>query len=62
MGRKAGTWLQTTNNITIMGTDRNMPGMPQTAPQNANDKMIPNADSRNARPIIKGSMTLPLMN
>jgi hypothetical protein len=33
---------------TMIGTDRNMPGMPQTAPQNASDRMMPKDDSRSA--------------
>ncbi len=43
----------------MIGTDRNIPGMPQTAPQKASEMMMPNEDSRSARPISIGSITLP---
>ena len=46
----------------MIGTERNIPGMPQTAPQKARLMMIPKDDSLSARPIIHGSITLPFRN
>ena len=53
---------QTIMIATMIGTARNMPGMPQTAPQKDSETMMPKLETRSARPISIGSITEPSMN
>jgi hypothetical protein len=47
---------------TMIGTERNIPGIPQTAAQKARLMMIPKDERRSACPISIGSITLPFRN
>ena len=61
-GRSHGIWAQTIITATMIGTARNIPGMPQIAPQKAGDRMMPKLDRRSVWPSSIGSSTLPMMN
>ena len=61
-GRAAGICEQTIIVATMIGTARNIPGMPQTAPQKLSETMMPKDETRSALPISIGSRTEPSTN
>ena len=48
--------------ITMMGTERNMPGIPQIMPQKVSDRTIMNELRFSDLPMKAGSITLPTIN
>ena len=62
MGRVDAMCEQTIMITTMIGTARNMPTMPQMAPQSASDNNMKTGLTLSPVPMILGSTTLPPVN
>ena len=60
--RRLSNFAQTIANITMIGTDRNMPGMPHNRPQKVSDRRIINELRLSDFPIRAGSTRFPMVN
>ena len=61
IGRVWGKWERMITAITVMGTHRNMPGIPQSVPQSPSDKRITKGLRFSELPSKRGSRKLPII-
>ena len=59
-GRVRGKWAKMIMAITVMGTQRNIPGIPQIEPHTASETRVAKGLMLSEDPIIIGSRKLPM--
>lgn len=61
MGRVCGKWDRIITAITVIGTQRNIPGIPQREPQRPRDRRITRGLKLSELPSKRGSRKLPII-